>query len=89
MVLAVLEAQQRGVGAMSLIHDDFGVHACDTPEFFEVIRITFARMYYGRNWLEAWRKEMERLDDSIELDDPPEMGTLDVTQVLDSKYFFG
>jgi DNA-directed RNA polymerase len=89
MVMAVNEAASRGMANFSLIHDDFGVHAADTEEFSDVIRLTFVRMYYDRNWLMAWKKEMERLDEDLELPDPPEMGDLDVLQVLDSKYFFG
>ena len=73
---------------MAMIHDDFGVHACDTQEFYDLIRITFVRMYYDRDWLMVWKKEQERLDEGLELPEPPEMGDLDVLQVLDSPYFF-
>ena len=73
---------------MAMIHDDFGVHAADAEEFYDLIRVTFVRMYYERDWLTVWKKEQERLDDSLELPDPPRMGTLDVLQVLDSPYFF-
>lgn len=89
MVFSILEAAGRGMTSMSMIHDDFGVHACDTPEFFDAIRVCFVRMYSDRDWLLSWKKEMERLHDGLELPEPPEKGTLDITQVLDSKYFFG
>ena len=88
-VLAINEAAGRGMTAMACVHDDYGTHACDIPEFNDVIRITFVRMYYGRNWLAVWRKEMERLSDRIKLPDPPDMGDLDLTEVLDARYFFG
>jgi DNA-directed RNA polymerase len=89
MVMTILEARGRGIQDMAMIHDDFGVHAADVEEFFEVIRLTFVRMYYDRDWLMSWKKEMERLDDTIELDDPPPQGDLDLLEVIDSKYFFG
>jgi DNA-directed RNA polymerase len=89
MVLSVLEAKERGLYSMAMIHDDFGVHACDTPQLFDIVRITFVKMYFETDWLAKWRMEMQRLDDSIELPEPPEMGSLDILDVLDSKYFFG
>ncbi|GAF79041.1 unnamed protein product, partial [marine sediment metagenome] len=89
MVFTILEAAARGIDSLAMIHDDFGTHAADTEELFDIIRLTFVRMYYDRDWLMAWKKEMERLDDTIELPDPPKQGDLDLLQVLDSKYFFG
>ncbi len=89
MVNVILEGKERGMYSMAMIHDDFGVHAADTAEFFDLIRIAFVRMYYDHDWLMAWKKEMERLHEDIELPDPPSKGDLDIMQVLDSKYFFG
>jgi DNA-directed RNA polymerase len=89
MVLTILDAKARGIGSLAMIHDDFGTHASDIPELNEIIRQTFVRMYYDTNWLAKWRMEIQRLDDTLELPEPPEMGTLDVLDVLDSKYFFG
>tara|TARA_R110002050_G_scaffold14371_1_gene45405 strand:+ start:158 stop:427 length:270 start_codon:yes stop_codon:yes gene_type:complete len=88
MVLTILEAVVRGMQDLACIHDDFGTHAADTEELYDLIRITFVRMYCNKDWLLTWKKEMERLYEGLELPDPPETGTLDVLQVLDSKYFF-
>jgi DNA-directed RNA polymerase len=89
MVMTILETAARGVVDFAMVHDDFGTHAADTEELFDVIRQTFVRMYHNRDWLLAWKKEMERLDDTLELPDPPPQQDLDLLQVLDSKYFFG
>jgi len=88
MVLTILEAAGRGMQDLACIHDDFGTHAADTEELYDLIRITFVRMYCNKDWLLTWKKEMERLHTGLELPEPPEAGTLDVMQVLDSKYFF-
>jgi DNA-directed RNA polymerase len=89
MVMTVIEAANRGLTDFSMIHDDFGTHAADTEQFFDIIRQTFVRMYYNRDWLMAWKLEMERLDDTLDLPDPPKQQDLDLLQVIDSKYFFG
>jgi DNA-directed RNA polymerase len=89
MVLVINEAEARGINSLAMIHDDFGTHACDVPELFDLIRVTFVRMYGQKDWLLAWKREMERLDESIKLEDPPPAGDLDVMEVLDSKFFFG
>lgn len=89
MVFTINEAFSRGMDAMACIHDDYGVHAADTEEFFNIIRLTFARMYYDRDWLAAWRMEIQRLNPAISLPEPPEQGDLNVLDVIDSKYFFG
>ena len=89
MVMTVIEAANRGLTDFSMIHDDFGTHAADTEQFFDIIRQTFVRMYYNRDWLMVWKLEMERLDDTLDLPDPPKQQDLDLLQVIDSKYFFG
>jgi len=88
MVMTILEAATRGHTDMAMIHDDFGVHACDTEEFYNLIRLTFVRMYYEHDWLQVWKKEQERLDEGLELPEPPERGDLDILEVLDSPFFF-
>ena len=89
MVMTVVKAASEGIEDFAMVHDDFGVHAADTPRLFDIIRETFVDMYEDFDWLMAWKKEMERLDDRIALPDPPETGELDIRKVLDSKYFFG
>ena len=88
MVMTILEAATRGHTDMAMIHDDFGVHACDTEEFYNLIRLTFVRMYYEHDWLQVWKKEQERLLELLQLPDPPERGDLDILEVLDSPFFF-
>lgn len=89
MVLTIIEAMEgRGMSAMACIHDDYGVHACDTAEFSKIIRETFVRMYLDTDWLQSWRKEIERLNPDLKLPDPPEKGSLDIMKVLSSEFFF-
>lgn len=64
------------------IHDDFGVHAADTERFHQIIREEFIAMYEGNTILQdmAARTGYEV--------PPPDIGDLDLRQVLASTYFF-
>jgi DNA-directed RNA polymerase len=88
MVLTINDSFDRGITAMACIHDDYGTHAADTDTLYNSVRHTFAGMYAGHDWLAAWRMEILRLDDGLELPPPPAMGTLDPLLVLDSEFFF-
>lgn len=82
LTLTTLAALQRGVTSFAMIHDDYGTHAADAQTLYEVIREVFVDMYTRHDVLSAFHSAYPMLPD------PPEMGTLDLTQVIDSKYFF-
>lgn len=63
------------------IHDSFGTHMCDVPTMHRVIREEFIKLYSG-NILG------EFLWDVGAVGEAPAKGTLDLTQVLDSEFFF-
>jgi DNA-directed RNA polymerase len=88
LVLTVNAAQDRGIKDFACIHDDYGTHAADTPEFFRIIREEFVKMYESHNPLEEL-KESTLQHAGVELPDAPGYGTLDIKSVLTSKYFFG
>lgn len=71
-----------GVDALHMVHDDFGCHAQDAGKLYTVIRERFVHMYQQLDPLVAfWTAHPE-------LDATPAIGKLDITQVLDSPYFF-
>ena len=63
------------------IHDSFGTHMCDVSRMHRIIREEFVKLYAG-NILG------EFLWDVKAVGEPPRRGTLDLTQVLDSEFFF-
>lgn len=63
------------------IHDSFGTHPCDVPKMHEVIRQEFVGMY-SRNIL------AEFLWDVDAVGEVPNRGNLDLSQVIDSEFFF-
>lgn len=86
----IVEALLKLIKSFALIHDSFGTHAGRTEEFAQILRETFVAMYSQDN-LEIFRDEiLAQLPQELhELVPPvPSKGTLDITKVLESPYFF-
>ena len=86
LVLTVLESN--GIDSWQMIHDDFGCHACDIPELHRSIRSAFYKMYDGVDRLATFADEIHNQLDS-DLPDRPQMGNMQIKEVLESEYFFG
>lgn len=80
---AVLRCEAEGIDTFHMVHDDYGVHAADAETLYRIIRESFVGIYTEHDMLQELR------DTYFDLTEPPEQGDLDMTQVLDSKYFFG
>lgn len=81
--LTVLAAAHCGIDALAMIHDDYGTHATFAPQLARLIRTEFVGMYETSSPLEDFAAQYD------DLPAPPERGTLDLSGVLESKYFFG
>lgn len=86
LVLTVLESD--GISSWQMIHDDFGCHACDIPELHRAIRVAFFKMYDGIDRLGVFSDEIHPAL-TADLPDRPQMGNMNIREVLDSEYFFG
>jgi len=77
-----------GIRSFAVIHDSYGTHACDAERMSRLLREQFVAMY-SQPWLqqfaEQWRWEVPS---GVEISDPPIRGDLDISRVIDSKYFF-
>lgn len=82
LTLTVLSAATAGIDALAMIHDDYGTHAAFAPQLAKAIRQVFVDMYLNTSPLEDLRKTYP------ELPSPPATGTLNLTDVLSSRYFF-
>ena len=67
------------------IHDSFATHACDVERLIALTKSTFIEMYDVDNFYDKIRQDITGNTDNIE---QPELGTLDVSGVKDSDYFF-
>lgn len=80
--LTAAAAADAGINSLAMIHDDYGTHAADAQKLFELIREQFVKMY----------NEHDPIADFVakypECSDPPEPGSLDINEVLQSDFFF-
>ena len=75
----------RWPGAFGAIHDSFATHACDVEKLIALTKSTFVEMYDVPNFYDKIQQDITGGTDSIP---QPELGTLDVSGVYDSDYFF-
>lgn len=88
LMLTCQKAVEYGVSDFAFIHDDYGTHAADTDTLHRAIREAFVELYEANDPLVDFKIFNEDRSGII-LPDPPSRGTLKLTQVLESEYFFG
>ena len=84
--MVVNDAVDQGIDSFAMIHDDFGVHACDVEKFDQIIRAQFVALYRPDR-LSDLRDQLEA-STGCSLPKPPPMGDLDLDLILKSKFFF-
>jgi DNA-directed RNA polymerase len=87
MCLTINGLFSTGVTDIMAIHDSFGTHACDMDSLARQLRVEFVRIY-SVDRLAEFRGMIQECVPEAELPEPPPRGTLDITQVMESKYFF-
>ncbi|MCI4663088.1 MAG: hypothetical protein MRY74_00055 [Neomegalonema sp.] len=89
MRLTVARAWEEGLRDFALIHDSFGVHAADTPRFFQLIRETMVEMYEQYDVMADFAAQLaQRLDARDGVEPPPRSGALRLEGVLESEFCF-
>jgi DNA-directed RNA polymerase, mitochondrial len=76
-----------GLRHFAIVHDSYGVHACDVDLLNKVLREEFVRIY-SEPVLQNFLNEQRAAYPYIEIPDVPQIGNLDIRQVLESQYFF-
>jgi DNA-directed RNA polymerase len=80
--LTAAAAAAVSIDALAMIHDDYGCHACDAEKFFHIIREQFVSMYESHDPINEFHARYRMMPA------PPSRGTLDIREVLESRYFF-
>lgn len=83
----VRRGMDAGISDWACIHDDYGTHAADIDTLHRVLREAFVHQYEAFDPLSDFKDFQECL--GHELPDLPGRGTLNIQDVLKSKYFFG
>lgn len=74
-------------GAFGAVHDSFSCHACDVEALMTITRQAFVHMYGMDNPLDMARDMILTNPEDFE-DNQPELGTLDIQEVMNSDFFF-
>ena len=80
--LVAAAAGSRLIDHLAMIHDDYGTHAADAEKLYHLIREMFVWMYEKHDPVTAFHKQYPVTSE------PPEKGTLNIREVLASKFFF-
>ncbi len=88
MLMCVNAGLDKGIDSFSIIHDDFGVHACNVQDWHGIIREQFVKLHTENNILKDLYDQITEKHD-IDIPAPPEHMGFDLTEVLESPYFFG
>lgn len=88
LTLTVNLAAKRGLDKFAMIHDSYGTTAAQTPALAKALRESFVSMYSGENVLEVFAREV--VPDHLKETTPsvPMVGGLDLSETLNSRYFF-
>ncbi len=76
---------------LSMVHDSYATHAADAEALSMALREAFVEMYQEKCWLTAFREEVAAqlpAEYAEQLPDVPAQGTLEITDVVNSLYFF-
>jgi DNA-directed RNA polymerase len=76
--------------SFAMIHDSFGVHACDVDELHVAIRDEFVKMYSVDRLLQFRNHVLSRLPlaEREDVPMPPTQGDYDLEEVRDADFFF-
>jgi len=73
-------------GSFGAVHDSFSTHACDVDKLGQLVRDYFVRLYDYENFFTEIKEALLSEPEGFEAEVP--IGSLNVNDVYDSKYFF-
>ena len=74
-------------GSFGAVHDSFSVHACDVEELMTLTRQTFVDMYDKENFFDIMRQMIVGEDEDFD-EAQPQLGQLNINEVMESDFFF-
>lgn len=92
MMKTVDKASRQGITHFAMIHDSYGTHAADSTKLASILREAFVEMF-SSDVLETWTNEVleivpESKRNKMKLPQAVEYGSLNLTDLLESEYFF-
>lgn len=89
LMLTVQQASDEGIDCFAMVHDSYGTVPADCALLARATRESFARLYMEHDVIGSlYRTFLEHHENPEDCPPPPMLGTLDVSQVIGSDYFF-
>ena len=89
LMLTVMESAHEGISHFRMIHDSFATVPADCAKLAEITRRVFVSFYTDNDIPKQLAVQLNtQLPEGAEIPAMPQYGTLDLSEVLDSKYFF-
>lgn len=89
LMLCVDAALKQGIVSFGMIHDSYATLAADTDTLMRCTRATFVELYARFDVVQDLHAQFRsQCDDPTEMQNPPAMGDLDISDVLASTFFF-
>ena len=84
----VVRCMDGGMTDFAMVHDSYGTHSPNMHILSQVLREAFVEMYQENDVLQQLRDHACYTIGDNTLPLPPPKGTLDLSKVLESQYFF-
>ena len=76
-----------GIYDFAMIHDSYGTHSNKCDALSKITREVFVDTF-SKDLLADWRDQLTEQHPDIDFPSPPQSGDADITQIIDSTYFF-
>lgn len=87
--MTVSRSAGQGVSAFAMVHDSYGTHAADAETLSRVLRESFVSLYTETDVLSYLDATLRaQAGEDAKFPARPELGSLDLSEVLTSSYFF-
>lgn len=87
LAMVCVKMQEAGVRDLAFVHDSFGCHAEHSDLLLAETKNAFVELY-REDTLEQWRQSVIRLTGVEDIPAIPPLGSLEVSAVYDSEFFF-
>lgn len=91
LMLTINRALDEGITSFAMVHDSYGVHACDMDKLYVGLRQAFVDIYQGDVMGDFVRQATEGLPEEVRnalIAAKPPKGTFVLESVKESRYFF-
>lgn len=88
MTKTINSCYSAGITDFAMVHDSYATHCVRMPDMVTILKDEFVKMYEEHDFLEELAQQVERDLGADSVPDVPSKGTLEISRVRESDYFF-